>query len=87
MAAQGHHLYMGGLFLNVDGDTEKKNFTRFNLQTKAFERVPGVTNAFAGKNPWVFARRHLYRSQTQLHGGGARAPHLLCLALRRTPED
>ena len=48
MAVQGHHLYMGGLFLNVDGDTEKKNFTRFNLQTEAFERVPGVTNSFSG---------------------------------------
>lgn len=48
MEVHGHHLYLGGLFLNVDGDAEKKNFTRFNLQTEAFERIPGVTNAFSG---------------------------------------
>jgi|GEM_PF-1593386 len=47
-ALAGHHLYMGGLFLNVEGDTQKKNLTRFNLLTEAWERVPGISNAFNG---------------------------------------
>ncbi len=44
----GHHLYMGGLFLRVDNDPQKKNFTRFNLLTEAWERVPAIDDDFNG---------------------------------------
>lgn len=46
--AAGHHLYMGGLFLRVDNDPQKKNLTRFNLLTEAWERVPGIDEDFNG---------------------------------------
>ncbi len=48
MKVSGHHLYMGGLFLSVAGDSNKKNITRFNLLTEAWERVPGVNSNIAG---------------------------------------
>ncbi len=44
----GHYLYMGGLFLNVEGDTQQKNLSRFNMLTEAWERVPGISSTFNG---------------------------------------
>ena len=43
-----NRIYMGGLFLNTANDSNRKNLARFNLDTEAWESVPGITSAFNG---------------------------------------
>ena len=42
----GDYVYMGGGFLNVEGNIDMKNLARFDLKTEQWEQVPGIDRNF-----------------------------------------
>lgn len=44
----GKYLYTGGLFLSTTGSNDRKNLSRFNMQTEHWESVPGINSGFNG---------------------------------------
>ncbi len=47
MVHTDEHLYMAGGFLSVAGSSQLKNLARFNLNTEAWEQVPGIDASHA----------------------------------------
>lgn len=47
-AIVGNYCYIGGLFLEVGGNTNLKNLARFNFTTNQWEQVPQITSSFSG---------------------------------------
>lgn len=39
---KGRHLYLGGNFINVNGESNSRNFARFDLWVEVLEAVPGL---------------------------------------------
>jgi trimeric autotransporter adhesin len=47
-AIVGNYCYIGGLFLEVGGNSNLKNLARFNFTTNQWEQVPQITSSFSG---------------------------------------
>ena len=55
MTRAGDYLYTGGLFLNTTGVSVGKNLVRFNLNTEAWEAIPGIGSPLNGSVRSIYA--------------------------------